>query len=70
MENMLEGYENIQDHPLQGIVELAGEEVEGREFYIPHKAVVREAAETTKMRIVYDVTARASEKAPPLNESL
>ena len=70
-QNMLERYDSIiQDQLLQGIVELAGDEVEGREFYIPHKAVVREAAETTKVRIVYDASARASEKIPSLNECL
>ena len=42
----------------------------GKEFYIPHKAVVREAAETTKLRIVYDASARESEKSPSLNECL
>ena len=42
----------------------------GKEFYIPHKAVVRESAESTKLRIVYDASARASEKAPSLNECL
>ena len=42
----------------------------GTEFYIPHKAVARESAESTKLRIVYDTSARASEKAPSLNECL
>ena len=30
-----------------------------RKFYIPHKAVVKESAETAKMWIVYDASARA-----------
>ena len=42
----------------------------GKEFYIPHKAVVREAAESTKLRIVYDASASESEKSPSLNECL
>ena len=42
----------------------------GREFYIPHRAVIRENAETTKMRIVYDASARANDTAPSLNECL
>ena len=42
----------------------------GEEFYIPHKAVVREAAESTKLRNVYDASARESEKSPSLNECL
>lgn len=42
----------------------------GREFYIPHKPVIQETAESTKLHIVYDASARASEKAPSLNECL
>ena len=40
----------------------------GIEFYIPHKAVVRENAQSTKMRIVYDTSARANASVPSLNE--
>ena len=42
----------------------------GEEFYISHKAVVREAAESTKLPFVYDASARDSEKSPSLNECL
>ena len=42
----------------------------GREFYIPHKPVIRESAESTKLRIVYDVSAKANEKSPLLNDCL
>ena len=49
----LEEYDTIIKEQLEeGIVEEAAVSVTGREFYIPHKAVVREGAETTKMRIV------------------
>ena len=41
-----------------------------RKFYIPHKAVVKESAETTRMRIVYDASARAYDLAPSLNDCL
>ena len=41
-----------------------------QEFYIPHKPVVRESAETTKLRVVYDASARAHSGAPSLNECL
>ena len=54
----------------EGIVEPASSPPVGEEFYIPHKAVVREAAESTKLRIVYDALARESEKPPSLNECL
>ena len=67
----LERYDNIiKDQLTQGIVEHAEEEVEGREFYIPHKAVLRDNAESTKMRIVYDASARATATSPSLNECL
>ena len=42
----------------------------GEEFYIPHKAVVREAAESMKLPFVYDASARDSEKSPSINECL
>ena len=41
-----------------------------KEFYIPHRYVVRESAQTTKMRIVYDASARESPEAPSLNDCL
>lgn len=42
----------------------------GREFYIPHKPVIRESAESTKLRIVFDASAKANEKSPSLNDCL
>jgi len=68
---MLEKYDDIiQDQLAQGIVERALKEPEGREFYLPHKTVIRETAESTKIRIVYDTSARANREAPSLNECL
>ena len=71
MQGELERYNDIiQTQLSQGIVERADEVVkDGREFYIPHKAVLRENAESTKIRIVYDASARANASAPSLNES-
>ena len=60
----------IQEQLAEGIIERAPSIVEGRELYIPHKAVVRETAETTKLRVVYDASARAWDGAPSLNECL
>ena len=60
----------IKDQLEQGIVERANEVPEGREFYIPHKPVVRDSAESTKLRIVYDASARDSENSASLNEYL
>ena len=69
--DILERYhEVIREQLDEGIVEYVSGPPMGREYYIPHKAVVRESAESTKLRIVYDASARESEKAPSLNECL
>lgn len=60
----------IQEQLKEGIIEEAEIAATGREFYIPHKAVVRESAETTKMRIMYDASARAYDSVPSLNDCL
>lgn len=69
--DMLDDYDAVIREQLEeGVVERAPAEVTGREFYLPHRAVVRENAETTKLRVVYDASARAHDKAPSLNECL
>ena len=60
----------IRDQVEAGVVEKAPSEVVGKEFYLPHRAVVRENAEATKMRIVYDASARERENTPSLNDCL
>lgn len=60
----------IQEQLQEGVIEEAEMPASEREFYIPHKAVLRESAETTKMRIVYDASARAYDSAPSLNDCL
>ena len=62
--------ELINNQKEEGIVEEANEPPTGKEFYVPHKPVVREAAESTKLRIVYDATAKAHQNAPSLNDCL
>ena len=42
----------------------------GKELYLPHRPVIRESAETTKIRIVYNVSARPSKNSVLLNECL
>ena len=70
-QGLLEQYDAvIKEQLVDGIVEPAEEQVVGREFYIPHKPVIRESAESTKLRIVYDASARAYDKAPSLNDCL
>ena len=68
---MLESYNDvIQDQLKSGVVERVVHAATKQEFYIPHKPVVRDTAETTKLRIVYDASAKAHEKAPSLNDCL
>ena len=54
----------------EGIVEIAPQRSERKEHYIPHKPVIKETAETTKLCIVYDASAKANDKSPSLNECL
>ena len=69
--DMLPEYDAVIREQLKdGIVEKAPAEVKGREFYLPHRAVVRENAESTKLRVVYDASARTHDKAPSLNDCL
>ena len=58
MQGELERYNDIIQNQLsQGTVEGADEVVKDeRDWYIPQNAVVRQNAESTKMRIVYDAS--------------
>ena len=61
----------IQTQVQQGIVELVDTSVRkttGRLHYLPHHAVVRCDKDTTKVRVVYDASARAG--GPSLNDCL
>ena len=64
-------YDNIiQEQLNEGIVEIAPTTTQGTEFYRPHHPVVRKEAETTKVRVVYDRSARENQYAPSLNDCL
>ena len=52
------------------VPEPVPDDPEGREFYIPHKGVFRETAESTKLRVVYDASARPTKESPSLNDCL
>ena len=60
----------IREQKECGVVETADGPARGVEFYIPHKAMIRESAETTKLRIVYDASARANPDVPSMNDCL
>ncbi len=71
--SLLEEYDNIFKEQLcQGIVEKVDNPVEesvpGVTHYLPHQAVVREEAITTKVRVVYDASAKVKPKSPSLND--
>ena len=68
---LYEEYNAIIEEQLQkGIVEAAPEIPTGNEYYIPHKAVVKKEAESTKLRIVYESSAREDNTKPSLNDCL
>ena len=62
----------IENHIEQGIVERVDDtsKTNNKEFYLPHKAVIRETAETTKLRVVFDASAKADNAVPSLNDCL
>jgi hypothetical protein len=62
---MLDQYHKIiQDQLKEMIVEKVTNDPVKNAYYIPHKPVIRKAAESTKIRIVYDASAKASERSP------
>ena len=66
-----EGYNNVIQEQLQsGVIETAPAEPKGKEYYIPHKAVSKQDAETMKLRVVYHASARENSKQPSLNDCL
>ena len=68
---LLEKYDEIiQEQLAEGIIEKVTDEPKGKEFYIPHKPVIRESAGSTKIRIVFDEFARANERSPSLKNLL
>lgn len=69
-QGLVESYDKIiKDQLEEGIVEHACDPPVGTEFYVPHKAVIWEEAET-KLHVVYDASARANNDAPSLNDCL
>ena len=69
---ILQEYDSTIRHQIeQGIVEVVEDpqsNVTGRVHYLPHHAVIRRDKETTKLRIVYDASARSN--GPSLNDCI
>ena len=75
--DLLRDYDKIiREQEQTGIVERVPEEElnsdvnKSRVYYSPHHAVVREDRETTKVRIVYDGSAKLSQEELSLNDCL
>ena len=68
----LQDYDQImQEQVPAGIMEPVSRHQTGEVVhYIPHQAVIRGQAETTKMRIVYDCSSRANTQTFSLNDCL
>ena len=61
--------EIIQNQLKQGIVERVSDETqEERECHLLHKAVMREAAQSTKMHIVFDALAKVNQRSPSMKD--
>ena len=71
-QKLREEYEKIvRDELEEGIVEVVAETPTGDcTFYIPHKPVVRESASTTKVRMVFDASAKPHPLATSVNECM
>ena len=68
---LFEQYDQIiRYQKAQGIIEIAESEPKRKSSYLHHKAVARQGAESTKVRVVYDASAKPNNEAPSLNECL
>jgi hypothetical protein len=70
--NVLEEYDRVINEQLKtGMIERAEESTPkslGKVHYLPHREVVRPEKSTTKLRVVYDASARSN--GPSLNDCL
>ena len=68
-ETLVKYNEVIQDQLQTGIIEKVSKlEKAEKVHYLPHHAVVREEAETTKVRVVFDASCRESRNSVSLND--
>ncbi len=68
----LEEYNDIMQEQLStGVLERVPDKPSGKTVhYVPHQPVIRDQAESTKLRIVYDCSSKANDKVPSLNDCL
>ena len=69
---LMKAYDTIiHDQLEKGIIEKASEtSADGPKHYLPHHAVINPLKPTTKLRIVYDASAKARKENKSLNECL
>ena len=61
----------IKDQLESGIIEYVSElEAKEKVHYLPHQAVLRKDAKTTKLRIVYDASSKEGKRGVSLNDCL
>ena len=60
----------IKEQLSAGVIEKVSalEELAGNVYYLPHHAVIRRDAETTKLRIVYDTSSKEAKNWTSLND--
>ena len=68
----LEEYHQIMQEQIEkGILETVPSKPTGENVhYVPHQPVIKEDSETTKLRIVYDCSAKRNPEQPSLNDCL
>ncbi|XP_068738691.1 uncharacterized protein [Montipora capricornis] len=68
---MKEYHQIFQDQLHHGIIERVDEteeQLQGQTHYLPHQAVIRTDALTTKLRVVFDASAKVKPNCPTLND--
>ena len=70
--DLLKQYDSIiQDQIDRGVIEKVGSRyVDGLKHYLPHHTVINPHKPTTKLRVVYDASAKTKNENKSLNECL
>ena len=67
----LEEYDIMQEQLTTGVLEHIPDKPSGKTMhYVPHQPVMRDQAESSKLRIVYDCSSKANDQVPSLNDCL
>ena len=69
---LLQYNEIIQNQLHQGVIELCNHEISVNEpmHYLPHRGIIRNDKNSTKLRIVYDASSKVAKHLPSLNDCL